>query len=101
MEQAEETEGFRGIITLCCGRELPGNGFPGCSFLSRPPLFFNMNETDEDTLWFELWKCRSLEELRLKCAIYGVDMENWLKTDGHMWIPKDEQSSVLWYKRDD
>lgn len=53
---------------------------------------FDMNETEEDLRWFELWKCRSLEELRLKCAIYGVDMENWLKTDGHMWIPKDDRS---------
>ena len=51
-----------------------------------------VNETEADTLWFELWKSRSLEELRLKCAIYGVDMENWLRTDGYMWIPKDDRS---------
>lgn len=52
----------------------------------------NLSETEEDLRWFELWKSRSLEELRLKCAIYGVDMEKWLRTDGYMWIPKDDRS---------
>lgn len=68
-------------------------GFPG-SFLSSLGCrsFFDMNETEEDVLWFELWKSRSLEELRLKCAVYGVDMENWLINEGHLWIPKDERS---------
>ena len=59
----------------------------------------HVNDTPCDETWFELWRCRSLEELRLKCAIYGVDCEQWLRTDGHMWIPRDEQSSVLWYEK--
>ena len=57
----------------------------------------NLSETEKDLQWFELWKSSSIEELRLKCSIYGVDMDNWLKTDGFTWIPKDDCSSVLWY----
>jgi hypothetical protein len=50
-----------------------------------------MNEIDEDLRWFELWRCRSLEELRLKCAVYGVDMENWLVKEGALWKPRYEE----------
>ena len=53
--------------------------------------FFDMNEIEEDLRWFELWKSRSLEELRLKCAIYGVDMENWLCNEGRCWHPRYEK----------
>lgn len=55
----------------------------------------------EDETWFELWRCRSLEELRLRAAVLGVDFERWLRTDGYMWIPKDDYSQVLWYDRDE
>lgn len=67
-------------------------GFLDVPFSLGCHSFYNMNEIEEDALWFKLWKSRSLEELRLKCAIYGVDMEHWLKTDGYMWIPKDDRS---------
>lgn len=49
-----------------------------------------VNDVEADTLWFELWKCRSLDELRLKAAVLGVDVEKWLTTDGYMWIPRDD-----------
>lgn len=54
-----------------------------------------------DETWFELWRCRSLDELRLKAAILGVDFEKWLRTDGAVWIPKDDSGHVLWYDRDE
>lgn len=60
-----------------------------------------VNETEEDQqLWFELWKSASLEELRIKCAIYGVDTEKWLKTDGYLWIPRGDGREVLWHSRE-
>ena len=50
-----------------------------------------INETEEDQqLWFELWKCHSLEELRIKCAVYGVDMERWLCNEGMLWRIRQE-----------
>ena len=49
-----------------------------------------VNDTEADEIWFELWKCRSLEELRLKAAVLGVDFERWLQTDGYMWHPRYE-----------
>lgn len=57
----------------------------------------HVNDTACDETWFELWKCRSLEELRLKAAILGVDFERWLRTDGYMWIPRDDGREVLWH----
>lgn len=54
-----------------------------------------------DETWFELWRCRSLDELRLKAAVLGLDEEEWLRTDGYMWIPKDDYNQVLWYDRDE
>lgn len=50
-----------------------------------------VNDTACDETWFELWKCRSLEELRLKAAVLGVDFERWLQTDGYMWHPRYEE----------
>ncbi len=43
-----------------------------------------------DALWWELWKCSSVDELRLKCAVYGVDMERWLRCEGMLWSPRYE-----------
>lgn len=51
-----------------------------------------VDDTEADAQWFELWRCRSFEELRLKCAIYGVDCEQWLRTEGFTWIPRDDRS---------
>lgn len=50
-----------------------------------------VNEAELIEQWWELWKSRSLEELRLKCAIYGVDVEKWLVNEGALWKPRYEE----------
>lgn len=50
-----------------------------------------VNDTEADLLWWKLWESRSLEELRLKCSVYGVDMESWLVKEGALWKPRYEE----------
>ena len=50
-----------------------------------------VNDTEADAQWWELWKSRSIEELRLKCAIYGIEMESWLVKEGALWKPRYEE----------
>ena len=51
--------------------------------------------------WFELWKCKSFPELRLKAAVLGVDVDEWLTRAGVLWLPRDDGGQVLWYDRDE
>lgn len=35
----------------------------------------------------KLWRCRSVPELRLKCAVLGLDPDRWLRYEGVCWRP--------------
>jgi len=42
----------------------------------------------EDNIFWKLWKCDTLEELRLTAAVLGIDVERWLTNEGRMWWPR-------------
>lgn len=44
----------------------------------------------------ELLGCGSLEELRLKAALLGVDHESWLRKEGLLWYPQRPPPSCDW-----
>lgn len=49
----------------------------------------NEEEEDRDYEEFQrelpLWRSRTLEELRLKAAVLGIDFEEWLCGNGALW----------------
>lgn len=47
----------------------------------------------------ELLGCGSLEELRLKAALFGVDHESWLRKEGLLWRWPSQPPSCDWVLR--